>query len=105
MNMWQPKFITILIVNIFLLLCSPVIASDIHSIQDELKSNTKMIAQKKKEEKDILNRLSRLRKNIYQTRRKLNNAYKKYQSYQTKITNTESKLAAEEAALKNSSVC
>ncbi|MBL6722374.1 MAG: peptidoglycan DD-metalloendopeptidase family protein [Candidatus Margulisbacteria bacterium] len=68
-------------------------------IQRELQKNNLIIKQKKKKEKSILKELGNLRKNIYMTQRKLNNAFYRYNSYHQQIKDTETKLKNEEANL------
>ena len=70
----------LIILNLFF--CSDLIAVDNKvSIQNELQKNNKIIYQKKKQEKSLLKELGHLRKNIYLTQKKLNRAYRKYNSY------------------------
>ena len=49
------------------------------------KKNSAIIKQKKRKEKSILKELGTLRTNIYLTQKKLNQAYRKYNSYQQQI--------------------
>jgi len=85
-----------LITFTLIVLTSHIIAVDSGShIQHELQKNNRIIKQKKKQEKSILKELGNLRKNIYLTQRKLNRAYKRYNSYHQQIKDTESKLNQE----------
>ena len=68
-------------------------------IQQEIKKNSAIIKQKKRKEKSILKELGNLRTNIYLTQKKLNQAYKKYNSYQQQIKDTEIKLTTEKQRL------
>ena len=69
-------------------------------IQKELKRTKQIIKQKKREEKNLLNELSKLKKNIHLTQRKLNKVSRKYNNYQNQIKETEQKLVQEEKDLK-----
>lgn len=74
----------------------PILGADNQSnLENELKKNTQIIKQKKKQEKSILKELGNLRKNIYLTQKKLNRAYKRYNSYHQQIKDTEAKLKNE----------
>ena len=68
-------------------------------IQQEIKKNSAIIKQKKRKEKSILKELGTLRTNIYLTQKKLNQAYRKYNSYQQQIKDTEAKLSTEKQRL------
>lgn len=69
------------------------------NLENELKKNNQIIEQKKKQEKSILKELGNLRKNIYLTKKKLNHAYKRYNSYHQQIKETELKLKNEQQEL------
>ena len=69
-------------------------------IQQEIKKNSAIIKKKKRQEKSILKELGNLRTNIYLTQKKLNQAYKKYNSYQQQIKDTEQKLSTESDRLR-----
>ena len=85
-----------------ILFTSPFIygQSNADEIQKELKKNTAIINKKKKQERSILKELGHLRTNIYLTQKKLNQAYRKYNSYKQQINQTESKLSIEKNRLK-----
>ena len=69
-------------------------------IQKELKRTKQIIKQKKREEKNLINELSKLKKNIHLTQRKLNKVSRTYNNYQNQIKETEQKLNQEEKDLK-----
>ena len=68
-------------------------------VEIELNKNNQIIQQKKKQEKSILKELGNLRKNIFLTQKKLNTAYKRYNSYHQQIKDTEEKLNKEQREL------
>jgi murein DD-endopeptidase MepM/ murein hydrolase activator NlpD len=71
--------------------------SDPQSIENELKKNTAIIHKKKKQERSLLKELGSLRTNIYLTQKKLNQAYRKYNSYKEQINTTQKKLINEQS--------
>ena len=85
---------------LLLLFVTPILSQEKAArIQQEIKKNSAIIKQKKRKEKSILKELGTLRTNIYLTQKKLNQAYRKYNSYQQQIKDTEAKLSTEKQRL------
>ena len=89
-----------IIIILSIIITSPLFSLDSDvSIQHELRKNNQIIQQKKKQEKSLLKELGNLRKNIYLTQKKLNRAYRRYNSYHQQIKDTETKLNQEKHTL------
>ena len=71
----------------------------LNQIQTEIKKNNTVIKKKRAQEKSILSRLGKLRRDIYLTQKKLNKTFESYKTYQQKISATEVQLNQLQAEL------